>query len=119
MRSRDQSVRRGAQKRMRLGFGTAESLGYNVGGRAVRRAPVSLADAEAMIEEVRGLALLRGYRGLPRGDLGALARAICAVSDCARLANPRLREAEINPLIVKAEGVVAVDGRVVRAEKGE
>lgn len=85
---------------------------------AVRRAPVELADAEAMIDEAPGLAALRGFRGLPRGDRGALARAICAVSDIARLADRGVREAEINPLIVKTEGdgVVAVDGLVVRAE---
>ncbi len=38
--------------------------------------------------------------------------------DIARLADHGVREAEINPLIVKAEGdgVVAVDGLVIRAE---
>ncbi len=87
---------------------------------AVRRAPVSLADAEAMIAAVRGFAVLRGYRALPRGDCRALARAICAVSDLARLPESRVREAEINPLLVKADGagVVAVDGLVVRAGDG-
>ena len=82
---------------------------------AVRRAPVSLADAEAMIAAVRGFAVLRGYRALPRGDCRALARAICAVSDLARLPESRVREAEINPRMVKADGagVVAVDALVV------
>jgi succinyl-CoA synthetase beta subunit len=75
---------------------------------AVRRAPVSLADARAMIAELRGLG---------SGDLEALAAAICAVSDLARLPEAAIEVAEINPLIVKAEGdgVVAVDGLVVGA----
>ena len=87
---------------------------------AVRMAPVSLADAEAMIAEVRGLAPLGGYRNLPPGDLGALAHAIRAVSDFARLPDHRVREAEINPLIVKEDGagVVAVDGLIVGPEAG-
>jgi acetate---CoA ligase (ADP-forming) len=81
----------------------------------VRLAPVGLEEAAAMIEEVRDLAVLRGYRGLPRGDCAALARAIRALSLLASLEGRKVSEAEINPLIVKAEGqgVVAVDGLVV------
>ena len=55
---------------------------------------------------------------MPSGDLGALAHAIRAVSDFARLPAGLVREAEINPLIVKADGVVAVDGLIVGAEAG-
>jgi len=86
----------------------------------VRIAPVSLEEAAAMIEEVRDLALLRGYRGLPRGDGAALARAIRALSLLASLEGRKVSEAEINPLIVKAEGqgVVAVDGLVAFATEG-
>ena len=51
--------------------------------RSLRLAPVDLATARAMIEEVRGLAPLAGYRGLPAGDLAALARAIVALSQLA------------------------------------
>lgn len=76
---------------------------------AVRIAPVDEAIAREMIEEVKSLALIRGYRNLPAGDVSALARAIVAVSRLAAL--PEVQEAEINPLIVKGEGqgVVAVD----------
>ncbi|MCE2482689.1 MAG: acetate--CoA ligase family protein [Alphaproteobacteria bacterium] len=78
---------------------------------AVRLAPVSLAEAREMIEEVRGLTVLSGLRGRPRGDAEALARAVVAMSSLA-LAAPRVAEAEINPLIVRREGsgAVAVDG---------
>ena len=84
---------------------------------ALRLAPVSEAEAGRMIEEVKGLAVIRGYRGLPRGDTAALARAVSAFSQLAHL-EPRVAEAEINPLIVKpeGEGVVAVDGLLVLAE---
>jgi hypothetical protein len=85
---------------------------------AVRLAPVDRMGALGMIEEVRGLALLRGYRNLPKGDVDALIDAICAFSRLADIHNPEIREAEINPLIVKAEGegVVAVDGLVLRGQ---
>ncbi len=83
---------------------------------ALRPAPVALEDARAMIGEVRGFALLRGYRNAPRGDLAALAQAIVAFSQLAVL--PEIDEAEINPLIVKAvgEGVVGVDALIVLRE---
>ncbi len=84
---------------------------------AIRIAPVSEEEASAMIEQVKGFATLRGYRGLPRGDLGALARTVAAVSRLALLAGQPVAEAEINPLIVKGEGVVAVDGLVVMKEQ--
>ncbi|MGQ0652489.1 MAG: acetate--CoA ligase family protein [Betaproteobacteria bacterium] len=78
---------------------------------ALRMAPVSEAEALEMIGEVKGLAVIRGYRNLPRGDVGALARAVSAFSRLCLL--PEIAEAEINPLVVKAEGVVAVDVRIV------
>ena len=82
---------------------------------AIRLAPVSIDAARAMVEEVRGLAVVRGYRGLPRGDCEALARAVAAMSQLALLEGRTVTEAEINPLIVKpeGEGVVAVDGLIV------
>jgi len=76
---------------------------------AVELAPVSEAEAEAMIARVKGLAVIRGYRNMPRGDVKALAKAVAAFSTL----GSEVREAEINPLIVKAQGVVAVDARVV------
>jgi succinyl-CoA synthetase beta subunit len=73
-----------------------------------------------MIAEVRDLAVLRGYRNLPRGDCAALARAIRALSLLALIEARKVSEAEINPLIVKreGEGVVAVDGLVAFATEG-
>ncbi|MGJ3259076.1 MAG: acetate--CoA ligase family protein [Rhodospirillales bacterium] len=87
------------------------------GDSAIRMAPVDVAEAHAMIDEVKGLAPLRGYRNLPRGDLDALADAIVNISSLAGIENPPL-DAEINPMIVCGEGkgVFAVDGLVIAAE---
>jgi acetate---CoA ligase (ADP-forming) len=57
---------------------------------AVRVAPVGVADALAMLRELRGAAVLTG----------------------ARIA-PRVVEAEVNPLVATAAGAVAVDALVV------
>ncbi|MDX1484394.1 MAG: acetate--CoA ligase family protein [Alphaproteobacteria bacterium] len=82
---------------------------------SVRMAPVNSDTAIQMIHEVKGLAMIRGYRNLPQGDLDALAQAVMVVSNLAGQGGERILEAEINPLIVKSkgEGVVAVDGLIV------
>ena len=81
---------------------------------SIRRAPVTQAEAKAMIDEVKGLAVVRGYRNLPRGDVDALASVIARVSTLA--AAPGVAEAELNPVLVKGEGVVAVDALVAFRE---
>jgi acetate---CoA ligase (ADP-forming) len=80
--------------------------------RSLRLAPIDLAGAREMIEELRSLVAFSGYRGKPKGDLEALARAIVALSQLADDAS--IAEAEINPLIVReaGEGVIAVDALV-------
>lgn len=82
---------------------------------ALRLAPVDEAEARAMISEVRAMVPLTGWRNLPRGDLDALAKAVVAVSRLATLDG--VREAEINPLIVHAEGagVTVADAWIVPA----
>ncbi len=96
--------------------GAGGTLAEIYGDFALRLAPVSEDEAAAMIERVKGLATVRGYRNLPRGDVGALAKAVAAVSRLALVPGLPVAEAEINPLIVKREGVVAVDGLVVMKE---
>ena len=82
---------------------------------AVRPAPVSLAEAGAMVDAVRGLVQLAGWRGGPRGDRDALVRAVRALSLLACLDGTPVAEAEINPLLVRREGhgVVALDALLV------
>jgi acetate---CoA ligase (ADP-forming) len=81
---------------------------------AVRPAPVDAAGARAMIDEVKGLAAIQGYRNLPEGDIDGLADAVAALSRLALVDEPYVMEAEINPLMVRArgQGVVAVDALV-------
>ena len=71
-----------------------------------------MAAAQEMVADLRSLPLLCGYRGRPKGDLGALARALVALSQLAH--DDSILEAEINPLLVLPEGkgVVALDALV-------
>jgi hypothetical protein len=91
--------------------GAGGTLAELYGDVALRPAPVTVEEARIMIREVRGFAALAGYRNAPPGDLEALARAVAALSRLAAL--PEVAEAEINPLLVKAEGVVGVDALLV------
>jgi acyl-CoA synthetase (NDP forming) len=120
-----QQMERGGLAEVILGFRRDAEVGpivvLGVGGilaeiykdAAIRLAPATLEEAHSMIEEVRGLAIIRGYRGLPKGDCDALAQAIVTMSQLAAV--DAIEDAEINPLFVRAEGegVVAVDGLVI------
>ena len=84
----------------------------------LRLAPVSVEEAGEMIAEVKGLAVIRGFRNLPRGDVRALAQAVAAMSHLALVPGRPVAEAECNPVIVKpaGAGAVAVDGLIVMKE---
>jgi acetyl coenzyme A synthetase (ADP forming)-like protein len=78
---------------------------------AFRLQPMTDADARAMLEEVAGTARLRGLRGAPPADEGALRDLILRVS--AMLEGcPEVREMDLNPVKVLEKGAVVVDARV-------
>ena len=85
----------------------------------LRPAPVSIDEAAAMIEEVKGFALFRGFRGAPEGDVAALANAVAAMS--ALGVDQKVREAEINPVLVlpEGDGVLALDALIVMENPSE
>lgn len=82
-----------------------------LGDVSLRLAPVSRAEAEEMIGEIRGAPLLAGTRGRPTAARGALADLLVAVS---RLAAelPELRELDLNPVMVVDREATIVDARM-------
>jgi acetyltransferase len=64
-----------------------------------------------MLDELRGAALLRGYRGAPAADEAALIEALLRLSQLIERC-PEVRELDVNPIRVHARGVRAVDVRV-------
>ncbi|WYX33176.1 acetate--CoA ligase family protein (plasmid) [Achromobacter denitrificans] len=86
---------------------------------AHRLLPVDETIALDMLQELRGAALLQGFRGRPKADVQAAARAIAAVSRAALACGPGLTDIEINPLLIKAEGqgAVALDALLLTTEK--
>lgn len=85
--------------------------------KAVRLAPVDIETAREMIDEVVGLAPLRGARNLPKGDLEGLAQALAALSTLSLREDVDVLEAEANPVIVGRDSVVAVDALVQVARR--
>jgi hypothetical protein len=89
-----------------------EGMSEIYGDSAVRLAPIDRATAYGMIDEVKGLARIRGHRHRPRGDLDALAQALVAMSFFALITAPRVLAAAVDPFLIRAEGqgAVALDG---------
>lgn len=77
--------------------------------------PVDAAEAETMLRRLKGFGLLDGYRGAPKADVRAAAQAIAALGEAVLAGGARLREVEVNPLLVLPEGkgAVAVDALVL------
>lgn len=79
---------------------------------ALRLAPISAADALAMLAGLRGAALLDGARGRPPVDRRAVADVLVALGRLA-IARPDLAEIDLNPVLAGPAGAVAVDALVV------
>lgn len=79
--------------------------------------PLTGVDATDMVNGLRSVALLRGYRGQPPADERALADVLLRVSSLLEVA-PEIQELDINPLKVLTSGARAVDvrARVSRRE---
>jgi acyl-CoA synthetase (NDP forming) len=80
-----------------------------------RPAPVSAAEAAAMLAELKAAPLLNGFRGAAKTDIAALSQLISEVSMLAARYGQQISEIEINPVLVHAEGqgVTIVDALVV------
>jgi len=79
---------------------------------SLRLAPLRNADAQEMLDEIRGKAVLEATRGFPAVDRERLAEVLVTLGDLA-LARPDIHEIDINPLIVVDSGVIAVDALAV------
>ena len=80
--------------------------------RAFAVAPLGRGEALALIRRLRGQRLLDGFRGAAPLDREALAGILTALGELGR-ACPRIREIDVNPLIVVQGHPVAVDAVVV------
>jgi acetyltransferase len=85
-------------------------------------APVSPAEALAMLRRLRAFALLEGVRGSAAADIPALAGLISRVSEFGASLGDRLQELDLNPVRVHAagEGCSVLDAlMILSSEKGK
>lgn len=78
-------------------------------------APVSIPRAREMIEHLKGAALLCGVRGQPAVDIDAAAEVVSRLSLLAAQNQDAFDSIEINPLLVRIRGAVALDALIVPA----
>ncbi len=99
------------------------SLAFGMGGTAIevtrdfalRMLPLRDGDAEAMIAEIRGAALLGAVRGRQASDAKSLATCLYALADFAGHHAASIAEIDLNPIKVLPEnrGCVVVDALIV------
>jgi len=84
-----------------------------------RIAPVTRSEAESMLRELRGFALLDGARGRPKADVQAAVDALMRLSALAMDLKDSIAELDINPLTVlpQGRGVQALDALVKPLQK--
>ena len=82
-----------------------------LGDRVARLAPLTGADADDLIHSIRAAPVLLGHGGQPAADIEALRDTLLRVS---RLADdlPQVAELDLNPVIARPDGVIAVDARI-------
>ncbi|MEC7675235.1 MAG: acetate--CoA ligase family protein, partial [Pseudomonadota bacterium] len=78
-----------------------------------RLAPFGVDEARRMIDEIQGRAMFDGVRGAPPADLDALAETLARLSVFAAANAERIESVDLNPLIVRADGTLAVDALIV------
>ena len=104
------------------------SIVFGMGGIAVevmrdftlRPLPLREGDAQAMIAELRGAALLGPIRGRPGADIESLAACLYALADFAVANQDGIAEIDLNPIMARAPGIgcVVVDA-LIATRQGE
>ena len=80
--------------------------------------PISRHGARRMVEEIKGVALLNGFRGMPPIDKKALNKLLRTVGELME-AYPEIAEMDLNPVLAYEEGLSVVDMRVLLHPDGE
>jgi len=93
-------------------FGTGGQLVEVFRDRALGLPPLNRTLARRMMERTQIHRALQGVRGRTAVDLGALEELLVRFSQLV-VEQPRIKEIDINPLLASAEGIVALDARVV------
>ncbi len=83
---------------------------------AFRALPMSRADAAEMLEQIASKKILEGVRGALPVDKEALLDLMMAVAELAE-AHPEIAEIDLNPVIVRHDGLDLADARMILADR--
>jgi 3-hydroxyacyl-CoA dehydrogenase/acyl-CoA synthetase (NDP forming) len=81
---------------------------------ATRVAPVNRREAADMLHSLKGAQVLDGFRGQSAVDKDALCEVVVRLSEFLADQAHTLVEFDVNPLVCRADGVIAVDALLVR-----
>jgi acetyltransferase len=101
-----------------ISFGLGGTLVEVIRDRAVSLTPLNPFLARRLIDRTKAAKLLDAVRGSPAADREALENLLLRVSEMA-CELPAIVEMDMNPVIASADGVVAVDARIVVAPHNE
>ena len=112
----DREVIVGGKKDLTFG----QTIAFGLGGVFVevledvsfRVVPITRQDAIEMLKEIKGLKILKGYRGKPPVDFEALVNVLLKASKMLE-ENPEIKELDINPVFALSDGAVAGDARII------
>lgn len=77
--------------------------------------PMTRQDASDMIKEIKGYALLKGFRGSEPADTNYLEEMIMKVAQLVEQ-KPQIKELDLNPVFAYRDGAIAVDARIIVAD---
>lgn len=77
-----------------------------------RIAPLEKSDALEMMKEIRAHKILEDIRGMPAADLEGLSRILVTIGDIG-MEDERIKEIDINPIILAGDKPIAADALVV------
>jgi acetyltransferase len=93
-------------------FGSGGQLVEVYKDKALALPPLNTTLARRMMEQTRICTALTGVRGRKAVDVASLERLLVAFSNLV-VENPRIKEIDINPLLVSADDMIALDARVI------
>jgi acetate---CoA ligase (ADP-forming) subunit beta len=86
---------------------------------ALRMAPLTKEDVDAMLGSLKGNRLLEGFRGAAGVSLEALTRSLLTFSGLVMDLEDRIESIDLNPVICSADRCVVADARIILKKKPE
>jgi acetyltransferase len=99
-------------------FGSGGRLAEVWHDRAIGLPPLNRTLAKRLMDRARIYAALRGSAGFPQAHFDALERVLVSFSQLVA-EQPLIKEIDVNPLLASAEGVIALDVRMLMFESSE